>query len=516
MLTGPVTVSEAPTTGLGKLLTENRFFVPTHQRDYRWDEDRVRKLFDDLVEAMERGDSFYFIGLMVFMRSSDDRLRVLDGQQRLATAIIIFSALRAWFGRIESDSDTAPNLQRDFIGRSEYGDIKVRPKLSFNLNNDERFQRYVVSGSPLSDIKKERLALSKYAPNADLLAAILYCHERVGQLASELSSEAEAKTYFTNFIKFIRDSVVVVRLTVPSEANAFRVFETLNDRGLDLSAVDLIKNYLFGIAHDKSANLLHDIENRWSQLTQELTDVKEADFLRVYWTSRYGRTQLDDIFEAVRATVKTSDDAQRLTVDLLQAAEHYVAVESPGDAVWTRYSEKTKVHLLSLGVLDSKQVRPVLLAAIKRFSAEEFERLVWLLEVVVVRWQLIGGRRTGAIEIACARLAERIWNERVQTARGARDELNGIYTSDQEFREAFSVKEGLTNQKAAYVLKAIEMEERRRLSSKTAGDLQPGQFMTIEHILPKNPGDEWRAETTTDPNLVSECALRNRQCLLAH
>ena len=265
-MTSTVTVSEAPTTGLGKLLSENRFYVPTHQRDYTWNLERVRNLFDDLTEAMDRGDNFYFIGLMVFMRSSDDRLRVLDCQQRLATTQIIFSAIRAWFGSVEGERETSGSIQRDFIGRSEYGETEILPKLTLNINNDERFQRFVVKGSPIVEVKKELVSLNKNAPNYDLLASISYCHERVAKFAEEARDETTAKEYLVELVKFIRDSVIVVRLTVPSEANAFRAFETLNDRGLDLSAVDLVKNHLFGVAYDTSETLLRRIEARWSRL----------------------------------------------------------------------------------------------------------------------------------------------------------------------------------------------------------------------------------------------------------
>ena len=233
-MSGAVTLSEAPTTSVGRLLMENRFFVPTHQRDYRWDQDRVKKLLDDITEAMDRNDRFYFVGLMVFMHSADGRLRVLDGQQRLATTIILLSAIRAWFAVSEGGSTTVTSIQSDFIGRSEYGSTVMSPKLSLNLNNDQRFQKYVVNGSPLTEVRKERAALNKNAPNFDLLDAIEYIHARIEKIASELGSTENTKDYLIKLILFIKDSVIAVRLTVPNEANAFRVFETLNDRGLDL------------------------------------------------------------------------------------------------------------------------------------------------------------------------------------------------------------------------------------------------------------------------------------------
>jgi uncharacterized protein with ParB-like and HNH nuclease domain len=74
-------ISEPIGTGLGKILRESRFSVPNHQRDYSWGEDEVRQLFDDASDAGQRGDSQYFLGLMVFMRSAGGELIVLDGQQ---------------------------------------------------------------------------------------------------------------------------------------------------------------------------------------------------------------------------------------------------------------------------------------------------------------------------------------------------------------------------------------------------------------------------------------------------
>ena len=83
-------IGEAPASGLGKLLQDERFLVPTHQRDYSWSVDEVALLLDDVEAAYDRGDKQYFIGLMVFMGADGPEQLVLDGQQRLATAVINF------------------------------------------------------------------------------------------------------------------------------------------------------------------------------------------------------------------------------------------------------------------------------------------------------------------------------------------------------------------------------------------------------------------------------------------
>lgn len=204
-----------------------------------------------------------------------------------------------------------------------------------------------------------------------------------------------------------------------------------------------------------------------------------------------------------------------MTIDLLEASEHYVALDASDDAIWLPYSSRTRDKIRSLNILGSKQVHPVMLAAIKRFTLKEFERLAWLLEIVVIRWQIIGGGRTGAIEISCARLAEKIWIKEVKTASDALKVLNDLYTSDGEFRNAFINKGGVTNQKSAYILKMIEIEERRRRLGGRAQELDPAKYLTVEHILPKNPGKEWRKEIEADSELTGDCTLLlGNTCLL--
>jgi uncharacterized protein with ParB-like and HNH nuclease domain len=75
------------------LLQEGRFIVPSHQRDFAWNDDCVKQLFDDVVDALNKKSDSYFLGLLVFLYSGN-AYTILDGQQRLATTVIIFAAIR--------------------------------------------------------------------------------------------------------------------------------------------------------------------------------------------------------------------------------------------------------------------------------------------------------------------------------------------------------------------------------------------------------------------------------------
>jgi hypothetical protein len=331
-----------------------------------------------------------------------------------------------------------------------------------------------------------------------------------------LGGADSAKAYFSGLIKFMRDSVIVVRLTVPNESNAFRVFETLNDRGMDLSAFDLLKNYLFGCVHNVSSmSRLKQMEHRWSQLTGTLQNARPEDFLKVYWTSRHGLVLLDDIFDEVKRLYKTVQQAEKFSIDLQRASVHYAALDEPDDAVWAERTETTKSLIRNLRILGSKLVRPVILSGFEKLVPNQFEKLLWVLEVIIVRWQVIGEGRTGTIERTCARLAQQIWDGKVTNRKGAITTLGELYLDDKEFQNRFSTQQGIASQKAVYLLKKIEDAERTIRKSGAGKELSPNKNLTLEHVLPSNPAQDWSPVVKSDPKVVVECAARlGNLCLL--
>jgi len=217
----------------------------------------------------------------------------------------------------------------------------------------------------------------------------------------------------------------------------------------------------------------------------------------------------------LRKNYKTGPQAQNLSIDLLEAAEHYAALDEPDDPVWAPYTNECRELISNLKTLGSKLVRPAILSGLKKLEAKEFEKLLWVLEVVIVRWQLIGEGRTGTIERLCARLAEQIWTGAVKKRAEAIAVIKDLYIDDKPFQDNFSVQENLANKKAVYLLKKIEIAERAKKLGPTAKELSPHQSLTLEHILPQNPSSDWDAVKSADPKIVDECGTRlGNLCLL--
>lgn len=515
-------IGEAPATGLGKLLQDERFIVPTHQRDYSWKVDEVTLLLDDIEAACDRKDKQYFIGLMVFMGAEGPEQFVLDGQQRLATAVIYFSAVRNWLMQYTEFQQDAAKIEDWFIGRSELRKKETQPRIVLNSANHQAFADYIVKGVPISDIKSQLKGMKKYDRNRRMLEAAVYCHERIAGMTADNDAEQVANR-LCEVVDYIRDSVGVVRLNVKDEENAFTIFETLNDRGMELSPLDLVKNFLFKMAAGQTKDRLRDMEDRWIQMMSTLSTVKSDAFLKAFWTSRHGRIQTSGLFGKFKKEYGAPTAALSVSVEMLNAAEQYAALETSDDPVWAPHTVEARERVRSLKLLGARQTHPILLAALGRFDPPEMDRLLRLLEAVIVRYQLIGGGRTGQLEIECARLAQAVFRGEISDAAGTRKvaraadvfrEFKGIYPSDQVFQTTFATATESNNQKAAYVLRWLEREARRREHQAKAAENEPGA-LTLEHVLPKNPGQEWKAALKADPALKEDCTYRlGNLCLL--
>ncbi len=484
-----MTTLNTPTIGIGRLLSEGvRYVVPHHQRDYSWTEDEIEQLLNDILSAIAENSSEYFLGLMVFIPGEkQDSYNILDGQQRLVTTTMILSSIRSWLNQ-HGKIDDSEKLQGDFIGVREYGEKDLQPRMQLNANNNHVFYDYVINEKPIDEIEKEASEISRYDPNYDLFKGIIYCRNKINEIATSVNGSAYiTEKHLLQMVKYIRDNIKVVRLVVPNEANAYTVFETLNARGLELSALDLVKNYLFGKA--KSQINLQLLQNNWTEMMSNLLLSSSEDFLKVFWTSRFGRIQTSKLFNTLKKTHKTWESVSQLSSALVKASDQYEKIYISNSNLWTSFSKEVKGAIDALYVIDSKQLPPIILAALDRFNQVEMGKLLKFLEVLIVRYQLIMGGRTGLLEIGCARLAKKISDGLVTKASKAAKELDDIFPSDSAFRDSFLFKQERTAKKAHFILYKLEIEANRQ--GGTMSEFKPDISLTVEHILPKNPSQEW-------------------------
>jgi len=498
---------KADVIGVGKLISERGDFrVPDHQRDYAWPTGAVEQFLEDIDLAIKNNEPDYFIGLIVLVEPTNgNSWQILDGQQRLATATMVYSAIRSWLIENGFEKD-AQKVQERYIGISELGEENDRPRIALNVKDREVFESSVANQVSDDYLESKRKKSGRNSSKRKLLEALITCRKYVAQLAKESGEESaiQSKALF-KLADYIRDNVHVAYMDVASSGNAYVIFESLNDRGIDLSVLDLVKNYIFG----KAGTELKKIQYNWTRMTSILGDRKADDFLKVFWTSRYGRVQRGTLFNKIKAKYAKKNQIIKLSQELLEAVELYDALDSYDSDIWAEHPEKTRENVKTLTLLAGTQVRPILLSALlNKFQPNKIERLLSHLVTLIVRYQTVGGGRTGRLEQQCTSVAPKVFSGELKTPQAVWEQLKSIIPRNEEFKNDFMVYTEATAAKARYILSQLEMVLWKKENPDKEIEKTPcadPSILNLEHILPKNPSNEWSKIISADKSIVQEC-----------
>ena len=218
--------------GIGHTVSDNKLSVPLYQRSYAWEESHVTDLYDDLLTSIRNSEDEYFIGSIV-ISSGDDRDEVVDGQQRLATISIFIAAIRDYFVNSD-DPERAEDIQNQYLSSRDRRSQEVIPNLKLNNNDNNFFYNRIILNPAIS-------VESAKASHDRLIKAFSIAKKKVNAYASATGNPTES---LLDLCDFIDEHLKVILVKVPNHANAFTIFETLNDRGLELAISDLLKNFL--------------------------------------------------------------------------------------------------------------------------------------------------------------------------------------------------------------------------------------------------------------------------------
>jgi hypothetical protein len=508
-----IPLADTPTVGLGRFIKESRFIVPTHQRDFSWTETYVNTFIKDIEDANKKKSDIYFCGLMVFTSGPSHVLRVLDGQQRLATTLMIFSAMRNWFQRYTAYKKQQIQVETQLLQNDDIGSPGVEPKLTLTPANNDVFQQYVIASVPVSEIEKTLKSRQAEDRSKTLLKAALLVNRYIERKAAECPSTDAARDYFLELITYLTHTVQVVRFVLSTDNAAYTIFEMLNDRGLELAPLDLVKNYLFSCAESYRAGSLRDFEERWAEMMTLLGSMKVDSFLRAFWASRHGVMEGTKLFASFKKAYDEPEKVHKISIEMRAAAEQYAALSSSSDAVRSEYPQKARKSIDAIETIGSTQMHPVILAALERFSKDEIMKLLHLLEVIAVRFQLVGRGRPGRIESLGGRAAREIWDKKITKSSEVRAALSELYITDDEFKQRFRTKLETSSKKARYILTVLERQALLRDGKTYADELIPGN-VTLEHVFPKSPNSFWKEAATKDAKLAGMLNRLGNMCLL--
>lgn len=222
--------------------------IPRYQRPYSWGEDELSKLWDDLIEA-QQVEPNYFLGSIITAKpeEANNYLDIVDGQQRLTTLLILLCVCRDLYPElnaenIEKDPFTVDNSMIKIS--IKLNDRFERLRLKTHSNHESDFQDLIIKEGKASQNRrpyKKELRIEQ-EPKFKFRNTAAFFTEKLEELGKEQTGI---------FINYLFNNVKIIRIDCQSVSFAIKLFQVLNDRGLDLSNSDLIKSFLIGKIHKK-------------------------------------------------------------------------------------------------------------------------------------------------------------------------------------------------------------------------------------------------------------------------
>ncbi|MBI1386025.1 MAG: DUF262 domain-containing protein [Rhizobiales bacterium] len=479
---------------LGQLLaTDRRLRIPVYQRAYAWTSRQAGRLLDDILTMMEEGEEtgaadagrFYFLGAMVLLgknesgapedgETSGKIYDVIDGQQRLVSLTILLAVLRDHC--LEAGDTAAAALADAAINADDTAGKTSQPRLSLRLSEAAFFESTV-----------QRPGASLTEPDSAVpLGSAAQIMENLAGFRHEIANLDARKR--RRLLSFLLERCVTAVIETTDIENAYRIYLTLNDRGLVLSRSSILKAYLLGdLTGDEQARL----HETWAG-----------------WEASIGEQRLDELFSHVhkiagrRGTPITTEllalgrqrgAARLLDDEIAPYARIFTHLAAIADGSSTPVSVVER-YLHYLCWLRHSEWMPSALVALSRFGSEgeeingfmrQLDRLSYAMLILgygsdkrVVRYRAVLGALKSGDDKALAEALKISGTE----------QRNIIYNLSNDMH---------ARNKPCCRLVLL------RVNDWLTGDVtmeDPGS-VTVEHVMPRNPrrDSQW-TKSYSDPN----------------
>lgn len=451
--------------------------VPDYQREYSWGKDQWSELWDD-VYALTRERDNHFLGSIVVIEKNSGEMKTLelvDGQQRLTTISIFLCAMRDRFDGDEEFDNLADLIDDNFLQIQNPSTGNWHQKIQLNKFHNDDFDRILNGNVDLVSDSQLKEAYEYYASKLEGFES-----EKVQQL-------------YDNLIQ----SVYIVQIECGSEVSAFQLFESLNDKGLDLGAVDLVKNRLFMEANENDSI----DENRVKDLWEEIMSVIRPEMTQYYrFFSHYFMSisnpsvrdnvsknklydHVDDLLESGLA--KEGLTVEEMLEDMLDKSYVYVDIMNceVNEGFQANKLQDLNSKLESVQIKNDR-IRTLLLKIIIEYdSADDVLEALHILEVLNTRDKIAGRDSNTSRDRFWSKLCSMLdkdanpneYLRRIAESRAPNDTIMKEQVVSREFKN---------NDFTKYILDRIEEEHYMKTGGreKTVGDRST---VDIEHVAPQ-------------------------------
>lgn len=509
------TVDQTTVAEIFSINSDKIYRIPKYQREYTWGINDWDALFNDVTDN-EHG---YFLGSYICVNSGSLNgtiLEVIDGQQRFSTLMLLLTALYEKLSEHKDDMDDddrndLANLRSELANKKQTFAANGKKKTEYKQRlflqkqnmNDEDFSYILYDNGIITDQKTKPLNLG----NRRIAKAYRHfgklIEDEVVEIRNENPNITEVGALFGIVRKF--ETAVLVGIEVDTNKDAYMLFESLNHRGVPLSALDLIKNTLIAQAEDAS-----DADNSYDKWKYILNCVGQDDysvqerFFRQYYNAfreelnepypktdkRYylgylaTRTTLLDIYEKM-----IKDDYKLFLDDLSEKAERYSVIVNNSDE--THEYTDTLLDLSRISGAPSYILLLYLMSNqnVLNLTDKDLNEIIKVLITFFVRRNVTDVPNTRKLtQLFMDIIAEVKLLNGSNIVQVVRERLQAVSASDDAFEEKLRGPVYDENPEAArFVLCSIEAQHQTKeiYSDLWSRDNNKKYVWTIEHIFPE-------------------------------
>lgn len=364
--------------------------IPKYQREYVWSKWNWEALFDDIEES----NGGHFLGSIICINTQKDShkpalLELVDGQQRMTTIglfyLSIYKYLNENLPEVESEDKKLEQKVQLMSLRQKIvqdGEVRLSPSYSNSNLNDYRW----IFSEEIKEVKV--LKKPKFLGIRRVYKAFCYFNNRLNE-----EDENGNPVYSFETVNYLLDKVnsaTLVKIDVATHADAFTLFETLNNRGVPLSAIDLIKNKLLGHLEkiDPDTSLDNNF-HRWNEIITNLTDEYKIQerFLRQF----YNAYRLEKDIEVERAPKALRSNLIRIYEELINRDVH---------KMFDRLEEASVIYSKNIQY-DIEEHSPELVKALRNLENVNGADGYMLLLFIAKRFEITEAEKVRLIKLLC-------------------------------------------------------------------------------------------------------------------
>ena len=490
------------------------YIVPDYQREYVWTDKEVHQLLDDINEQIDAGSTReYFIGtVLVSPTDQKNHYEVIDGQQRLTTFFLLLCALKHLFQGEPQRQMIAGLVSTSYVDGD--GEVQTSLKLEPRYENagDVITKLVELDADPQavrSGIQASGIASFGSLENLINAYATLYRY-----LKDNYDEPAKLKKYWG----YLANNVVFIQIST-DVSSALKIFETINERGVGLNPMDLLKNLLFTQVKQTQFTQLKD---EWKKITKPLEKEKEKPlrFLRYFLMANYvikndrgdAVVREDEIYDwfVDKDNAALCDYANKpfeFVRKVIRNVEHYLAFSNGLGNDGKPSLAMDSLKRLAGGAFS---LHYVLLLAAANFPKPLFDHFVAQLESFLF-YYIFTKTPTKDLERSFSQWADELRSvAEISDPAKQRVKLNAFIADRFETNMAGKSQE-LSDALKRFTLYSMQQYRTRYLLAKLTqyvdmafsgiklpGSLESYTNLEIEHILPDTPSVELRAKWTAE------------------